>query len=175
MDFTKKEAAIVASMILFSVLWVFLVIPVLTASTWFQALIPPFQYVLFYLGFAVLVTLLIGLPVAWVVAVSRRGKRKVDYGLALRVGLGSWLSFSLVLDMWLPPFYLSPSGTVLLNIPNALTGTAVDATFTWIFQQIGVSGPALYYCVYALTPAIAVFLTALILAGKDFLKLAKNL
>jgi hypothetical protein len=175
LDFTKKEAVIVASMVLFSVLWVFLVIPFLTSSMWFQGLIPPFQYILFYLGFAVLVTLLIGLPVAWAVATSKHGKKTVDYFLALRIGLGSWISFSLILDNWLPPYYLAPSGAVLLNVPRALTGTAVDACLAWIFQQIGVSGPTLYYYVYALTPAIAVVLTALILAGKDFLKLVKNL
>jgi hypothetical protein len=151
------------------------VIPFLTASAWFQALIPPVQYILFYLGFMVLVTLLIGMPVAWAVAVSRRGKKRVDYGLAVRIGLGSWLSFSLVIDMLLPPYYLSPQGVVLLNVPNALTGSSVDGTFCWVFQQLGVSGPLLYYAVYALVPIVAVFLSALTLTGKRFLQLFKNL
>jgi hypothetical protein len=169
----RKELIIVACFALFSVLWMVLFIPFLSGSVWFQAQVPPIQFVLYEVGFMVGFVAVLGVPISYIVQKYVRKKSNLPSLVldALKIGLSAWLGISIVYDLLEPPFFLSQSGAVLLNNPNALTGTAIDATLAWCWQQVGLSGSLLYYAVYLVTPILIILVIALVLTWRKFIKL----
>ena len=165
LDFiTKKEAILVSLITVFALVWTFVVMPLLMQSDWFISQIPPLQYTLFNLGFVIMFIVVIGLPLTYLL------KKEVIFTKAVQIGFTSWMGVGFIYDLFEPPYYLNTNGEVLLNVPKALTGTSVDSMLVWVWQHLGVSGPLLFYSVYLVTPIIIVLLMAIILTGKEFLK-----
>jgi hypothetical protein len=161
---TRNEAILLGIITVFAIVWMFLIVPFLSEWTWFQQQIPPVQFLLFELGFLVGLITALGFPIQYAY-VSKKNDNdstlEVVIG-AVKIGVSAWLGNKLVLAMLDPPFYLSHTGQVILDNPEAMTGTSVDATVTWVWQQAGLSGPMLYNFVYIVTPILVV--TAIVLA-----------
>jgi len=161
----KKEAIVLISLISFSIIWIAFVIPYLMQSQWFKDLIPPLQYLIFNCGFVTVFLVIIGAPLSYLI------NGEIDIKGTIRYGVISWLILSFVYDLWEPPYYVSYTGEPILFVPGALTGTAVDATILWIWQNLGISGPILFYSVYLITPLLIALFIAILLKPKEFLEL----
>ena len=84
--------------------------------------------------------------------------------------LAGFLVFSWVFDMIQPPLAWSTTGQLLIPVgTSSLENTAVDYMFGWIYMQVGIVGPLLYYMVYFVTPVIGIILAALIMTPKQFI------
>lgn len=164
--FTKKELILLISLATFSLIWVAVAIPAFSTSTWFAELIPPIQFILFNVGFLCAYLLLVGVTLSYVI------NGGIEVIMVLKYGLTFWFLESFVLDMsFQPPYFLNSTGQVLLDVPEALTGTSVDGMIAWCWQQIGVSGSLLYYLTYWFVPIITLVGLAALLAPKQFIGL----
>lgn len=168
MDFDKREKTIVLVLALFSAIWCIFIMPTFMSSEWFTTLVPPFQYILFNLGFLVVFILIAGFPISYFV----NGK-EIKIKDSLRWGFGLWLGSSMIIDLWNPPYYIDINGNSLFTSvnPSALMGTAIDTVMVWIWRNIGISGPALFYLTYLFTPIIAALFLACVLAPRQFIGL----
>ncbi len=168
---TRKELLILVSITVFAVIWTALIVPYLSASSWYQSQLPPVQFFLFEAGFLIGFITVIGVPISYLV-VKRKRTGKVSLATeALKYGMSAWLGISIIYDMWEPPYFVSTSGALLLDNPHAMTGTAIDATVAWCWQQLGVNGPALYYATYIVFPVVLLICLSLAFTWKRFLKL----
>ncbi len=145
-------------------IYVLLVLPPLQSSSGFEALPPPLQYVAYNFGFYLLFSGVIG------TLVSQAVYHRITTVGVLISGLGTFVLFSFVYDMLQPPFALSPSGQFIISQNGTLAGTAVDYMTAWSWSQVGISGPALYYMTYAVTPILAIIVSVLVLGAGRFLK-----
>jgi len=168
LDFDKREKIIVLVLALFSAIWCLFIMPTFMNSGWFTTLIPPFQYLLFNLGFLAVFILIAGFPISYFA-----NNHEIKIKDSLRWGFGLWLGSSMIIDLWQPPYYVDTSGNLLILNPNpsALTGTAIDSVMVWIWRELNISGPALFYLTYLLTPIIAALFLALVLAPRQFIGL----
>lgn len=164
MKIVQKEAMLILATLTFSIIWIVIIIPQLMQSEWFKSLIPPLQYILNSIGFVTLCMVLFGALISYYI------HKEFVLKEILRFGLGIWVGISLLFDLWLPPYYVNYDGSVILNVPEVLTGSAVDATVVWFWQQLAISGPLLYYMTYIVTPLIFIVVVALILAPEQFMK-----
>jgi len=140
------------------------------SSQWFTTLIPPYQYFLFNIGFMLLFITVVGIPISH----ELNHNKEIDLYKAVRIGFSSWIGLSCLYDLLQPPYYLDISGNIVLNVPSALTGTAVDATLVWFWQQLGVSGSLLFYFVYLITPLILIFAIVALLSGKQLINVFRK-
>lgn len=146
-------------------------------SAWFTSLIPPLQYLLFNLGFILLMVVFLGAPVSYVF------QRKIHIWTMFRSGVGSWLLLSFILDLWQPPFAFGVGGQPLIPTAESLVGTSVDYMLGWTygrimpFQHVILSVPIigkvslLFLLVYFLTPIFAIFIAALLFKPKVLARL----
>jgi hypothetical protein len=173
-DLERREIIIIGGFLAFAFVWIFGVVPVLSSTPWFYDLNPIPAYFIYNLGFILLVAIVFGGLVSMLVFEESQVLGMV------RVGLASWISFSWAFDMWMPGFYLSPSGQVVIPLGTAaLENTTVDAMWATIWQ--GLLGNAVYVQVfgvsvwfiltYIVTPVMAIFLAALLLAPRKFVSL----
>lgn len=165
-NINKAETVAITAFIIIGFTWAFIVTPNLVQSSFFQSLIPPFQYILYNLGFIFLLSVFLGIPLSYVI---KRGD--VTIKNMLIGGLASFLIFSFVLDMWQPPLAYDFHGNVLITNEAALPNVAVDKVVGWVWSSLGISGSLLYMFVYFITPVIAIIAAALLLETKYFLKL----
>ncbi len=147
-------------------------LPFLMESIWFTDLIPPFQYLLYNIGFILLTIVLIGAPISHLL------KRKVHLLTMFRSGLSTWLIFSFIMDMWQPPFAYNMSGELLISGKESLVGTSVDYMLGWIYTklftnsllevQIPLLGniSLLFLLIYFITPILSVICAALLFKPK---------
>jgi hypothetical protein len=128
---------------LFTVLWIFLVLPRLVDSAGFQSQPPPLQYLAYNLGFLIL---FVGL--SWIVLRSP--------GL----GLVGFLDFSLVLDNLQPPFAYNSAGELVIEDQGSLVGASVDRTLGWLATDVlHLQGSPVFVFIYVVVPILAVALT----------------
>ncbi len=155
-------------------LWAFIVTPILTSAPWFLFLNPVVAYLLYNVGWILLISAIFGGFVAHFLV----SEGNVVH--MFRVGIATWIGFSFLFDMWQPPLYLSTGGQVLIPLGTAaLENTAVDAMTAYVWQSIlgnevmlQYSGISLWFILtYVVTPVIALVVMALILKPKQFLKL----
>lgn len=165
MEIEKRELILIVSLSIFALVWTMLMMPVLMTSEYFKMLVPPLQYLILNLGFIILFVTIIGSTLSYLI------KKELDFVYATRLGLSMWLGASLIYDLLQPPYYVGLNGETLLDVPNALTGTAVDATVKWVWEQFGVRGCLLFFCVYLFTPVIVVVCMAVLLTGKKFIEI----
>jgi hypothetical protein len=174
MNVEKQEITVIAFFIAFGSLWVAVIVPALTGSSWFYSLNPVLGYLAYNLGWILITSAVFGGLVSFLLFDEER----IIY--MIRVGIASWLFVSLIFDMLQPPFYLSPQGQVLIPLgTNSLENTAVDAAFAYVwsfvlgpFASATVGGfSVLYLFVYAVTPILAAVAAAAILAPRRFISL----
>jgi hypothetical protein len=173
---TKKEIVILATVTVFAVIWMIWAVPFLAASAWFQFQIPPIQFLLYEMGFVIGLVVALGFPLQYLYyQVKKNAPSRFAFVFgAIKIGLSLWVGNKFIMDMWEAPYYLSTKGVVLLNNPEAMTGTAVDATITWLFQQIGISGFMLYFAVYIAFPLLCLLGIILAFTWKRFVKVFTN-
>jgi len=177
MELDGREIAVIAGFTIIGVIWAFLVAPTLTSASWFVTLNPVAAYLLYNIGWILLISTVFGGFVAHFV---------IDEGNILhmfRVGVATWIGFSFLFDMWEPPLYLSVGGKVLIPLgTSSLENTAVDAMTAYVWRLVLGSrvlwqymGTSLWFVlVYVITPIIALFMMALILKPKAFMELLTN-
>lgn len=168
MNIDERKSVLIVCLSVFALLWVIVFLPLFMTSEFFTCLVPPLQYIILNLGFVILFFTVVGVPLSYLI------KKEVNLLFAVRLGVSMWLGASLIYDLLQPPYYVGLNGETLLDVPPALTGTAVDATVKWCWEQLGVRGPLLFYCVYFFTPVIIVFCMSLLLTGKKFIEMFRS-
>ena len=145
-----QEIIAILALVALGIIWAFWIIPELQNnwSSWFQSLNPIAQYFIYNLGFMALTIGLFGTAFS----LSKMGR--IHWTRLLFSGLGTWFLFSFVLDLWQPPLFLNPDGSILIQNAQALTYAADDAMLAWIYTSWGISGPFLFYMVYLISPLI---------------------
>jgi hypothetical protein len=167
---TRDEWIAIFSISIFAFIWMLFIAPRLMYSDWFLSLIPPIQYFLYNFGVMIFTFVVLGTPLSYTL------KHKVDFKGVFRGGITSWLFVSFVIDMWEPPYIISPHGEMLITNMESLAGTSPDYSFYWFYttlfkniENVYVTVPfsgncsLLFIAIYFLSPIIAVFVMALIL------------
>ena len=177
-EISKDEWVVIGGITGFAFIWILFVIPHIMTSNWFIELIPPVQYFLYNIGFFLLIFIVFGTPMSCVI------KHKVHIKGVIIGGITSSL-FLIMLDLWEPPFLISPNtGEILLTNLESLVGTSVDYTFFWIYstlfpatRNLFINFPLfgrlsmLFFLIYFLTPIILAFIIALLLKPGMFRKM----
>lgn len=165
---SKIEFKIVVLLSIFGAAWMLLVVPQLIQSSWFQTQNPLTQYLIYNIGQWALTAGLLGIPIGKLAEAGSRLNRM------LRASISTFISFSWVLDMWQPPFYLDPAGHTIITNAASLPSVSVDATWAWIWSILFPSvlnTSTLYILVYLVTPFIGLILAAMILQPKRFTRM----
>ena len=177
-EISKDEWIVIGAITGFAFIWILFVIPHIMTSNWFIELIPPVQYFLYNIGFFLLIFIVFGTPMSCVI------KHKVHIKGVIIGGITSSL-FLIMLDLWEPPFLISPNtGEILLTNLESLVGTSVDYTFFWTYSTLFPSTKnlfinlplfgrlsMLFFLIYFLTPIILAFIMALLLKPGMFRKM----
>ena len=156
MKVTRSELYLFLFLTIFSIFWISFVTPLLTKSDQFARLNPVVQYLTYNIGLMMLTIVMINLPYKFVM------NRPIDLKDMIKVGIMGWLLFSLIFDMFQPPYYLSTTGQILITSQQALPNTAIDAVFTYLWSflippNIFIHGLSLLYIsVYLFSPVITV-------------------
>jgi len=176
-DVEREEIITIAGFITFGVAWVVFVVPYLTSAAWFVGLNPIEGYLLYNIGWMLLISAIFGGLVSFLAFEEHH-----ILGM-LRIGIASWLFASFIFDNLQPPFYLSTTGEVLIPLgTSSLENTAVDAMLGYIWQFI--LGPysqhqflglsLVFITTYMMTPILAILSMAFLLAPEKFMELFKN-
>jgi hypothetical protein len=177
-EISRDEWIAIGTITGFAFFWMLLIIPHLMVSNWFIKLIPPLQYVLYNIGFMLLIFIVFGTPMSALI------KHKINKVGVIKGGVASTL-FLIMLDLWEPPFLIAPdTGQLLLTNLESLVGTSVDYTAFWIYSNLFpmiinsfINFPffgrlsMLFVLIYFLTPIILAFIMALLLKPGMFRKL----
>lgn len=165
----KVEVYALILLAIIGVVWMLSIAPYLISASWFQNSNPVIEYLIYNLGFLFIFTAIFGAPIAYFFK-----KDRIHLENIIISGIATFLIFSFVIDMWMPPLYWSMNGNALINAPQALSGVAVDRVAGYIWTSIfpSVANTSLLFgLVYVITPIIAGILAALLLAPKQFVKL----
>ena len=174
MEIERDEAILMSGFGILGLSWAFVVTPLLTSASWFVFLNPVAAYLLYNIGWILLISAVFGGFVAHFL---------IEEGNIIhmfRVGIATWIGFSFLFDMWQPPLYLSTRGQVLIPLgTQALENTAVDAMTAYVWQsffgsivQSEIFGISLWFVLtYVVTPALALIVMGLILKPKQFIEL----
>jgi hypothetical protein len=166
---TRDEWIVIGAIVLAALVLV-CILPKTMNSEWFASLIPPLQYLTFNLGFILLTIVIFGIPTTFFL------KQKIHLLTMLRGGIGSWLIFSFMLDLWQPPFAFGISGKQIIVDSGTLVGTSVDCMLGWTYihffpfhlQNIFLNLPLvgkislLFVMIYFITPIFSVIVAALL-------------
>lgn len=175
LEIEREEAIIIVGVAIFGAAWAFIGVPLLTQTSWFYRLSPLLAYPIYNVGWVALLAVFFGGPLAYLAFEEQRIFQM------LKVGMGSWLFFSWIYDLWQPAFYLSTSGQVLIPLGTAsLENTAIDS-FTSTVAELLV-GPAVhttflfgfslwYILAYYVATIVAIILIAFLLPFRKFIKL----
>jgi hypothetical protein len=136
----------------------------------------PFAYLLYNLGWVILLSVIFGAIVSLALYKQNR------MGAMLRVGLASWAAFSGCFDLWQPPLYLSTSGHVLIPMGTAaLENVSVDGMSATLWRQlfmvfsVDLAGSSWWFILtYVATSLIAISAMVLLLSPKQFVRLFKG-
>lgn len=160
----RNEAILLSVVAVFALLWMAVFVPYFMKALWFRAQVPLVQFMIFEFGLMLMLIVFFGVPIQYMYFKLKRSvgsKTKLFIG-ATKLGLSLWAANKLIFDAIEPPFVVSPAGQIILDNPEALTATSVDAMLGWVGQQIGFAGYSLYLFVYVIFPVLA--LTVIILA-----------
>jgi hypothetical protein len=169
---TRREGYVLILFAALALTWGLIVNPFLQNSEWFINLNPVAAYILYNMGTYFLVTVVFGIPSAFVI----KRRFKVEWSDILIGGLVAFLVFSNVFDMWQPPLAWSTSGTLLIPVASsALENTAVDYMYGWIWQSLALPVGLTYLFTYVLVPLATLLVAALSYGQKEFFALVKRL
>jgi hypothetical protein len=154
------------SIVLFGFVWMLAVVPGMAGSVWFQSLTPIEQYALYNLGVYVMLTGMVG----GLISLALKGHLEP---ISMMIdGFVAFIIFSFVFDMTQAPFVLDSAGNFLFTSDGGtLAGTSVDYMTAWTWHSIGISGGALYFMTYVITPILAVIAAVLLFGMNRFLNL----
>jgi hypothetical protein len=148
----------------FGVTWTLAVTPTMMQSTWWNALNPVKQYLLYNIGMFLILAVAFGGFVTFLLT-NRLSLLQIFWN-----GLAGFLFFSFVLDLWQPPWAIGTNGDFLLPTGASMSATSVDYMLGWAFMQIGVHGSAVYWLTYAFVPILMIVITIFLLGMNKFLK-----
>lgn len=153
---------------IFGVTWTIIITPSMMQSSWWNALNPVKQYLLYNIGMFFILSVMFGGFVTFLIT-QRLSLIQVFWN-----GLAGFLFFSFVLDMWQPPWSISPQGEFLLPAGASMAATSVDYMTGWSFMWLGAHGPVVYWLTYALVPIFVIVLTVILLGMNKFLKVLQE-
>jgi len=175
---TSQETRIIIAMLVFALIWVIFVIPFISNNSQFQNLIPPFQYIIFNLGYILISVVTFG------TLFSIMMQKSYNFGKAILYGLSLWFSFSLIFDMWQPPFAIDSQGNDVILNNSSLINASVDRSFVYFFNTFFpsikttiipvINYSLLYILVYGFIPILGVIIAAAGLSNGAFVKLFKR-
>lgn len=174
----QSKIKIIVSIALFALVWNILIINFLANWDSFKQINPVFQYILYNLGFVALSIATIG------VVLSLVRKKHLDLKTAIIDGILSFLLFSLVFDLWQPPFAYDAQGNSLIKDSKSLIGASVDEMLGYVFISLFpniqktmipfINVSFLYVAIYILVPVVWTILIAVALMRGEFIKWAKT-
>jgi len=150
-------------LILIGVFWVLVAVPSMISSVWFQSLNPIEQWLLYESGMFVLIVGVLG----FMITTAMQGR--ANFLMILVNGLGVWLLFEFVFDMYQTPFAIDQAGQFIIQPGATLIGCSVDYMMGWFWSCFGIGGPALYYMVYLVTPLAAIIIAVLMFGSNKVL------
>jgi hypothetical protein len=169
---SRREGYVLILFAGLALIWGLIVNPFLQNSEWFINLNPVAAYILYNMGTYFLVTVIFGIPSAFVM----KRKFEVKWSDILIGGLVAFLVFSNVFDMWQPPLAWSTNGTLLIPVASSsLENTAVDYMYGWIWKSLTLPVGLTYLFVYVLVPLATLLIAALSYGQKEFFILVKRL
>jgi hypothetical protein len=169
---SKTEGYAILLFAVFGVVLVAFINPFLQNSSWFYTLSPLIAYPVYNIGWYLVFTVLLGLPLSMVVSVVHKRKPKVHLWDILKGGIAAFASYSWVYDMLQGPFYLNSNGAVLIPLgTSSLENTAVDAFWAEIFKFFGISGFPLYLFTYFIVVMVGIVIIAWMSGTFEFLRI----
>ncbi len=169
----KGEIKILLALSVFSIMWIAVAIPFITTNSFFTSLNPVFAYALFNLGFIILTSITFGTVFAIL-------KHNYDIWSAFSNGIVVWLSFSWVIDMYQPPYFLDMQGNEIISNVSTGANASVDAMWAFAFNSLVPSlKPAtipflnislLFIAVYGFVPLMTVLIAAYVLTEGQLVK-----
>ncbi len=109
------------------------------------------------------------------VLISSALRKRYSLGSLFVNGLATFAVFSFVIDMLAPPFALNGQGQFIIPAGQTLEGTSVDYMTAWLYQTaFGLSGPALFWATYLVTPAIALAVFFVVLGPTRLLNIYRG-
>lgn len=173
--FSPSEIKVAVGVILFSLLWILLALPIFSHDATFLALNPIIQYFIINLGFICLSIAIFGVVFNLIITKEHNIVGSIVKGLAL------WFSFSFVIDMLQPPYTIATNGQSAITNPEALASASPDAMWAYIFGQVlpeslktlsipFVNISLIYLLVYIGIPLLTVLMVAIGLSEGEFLK-----
>lgn len=173
----KTKLKIILAIAVFALVWNILITQFLTTWDTFRQINPILQYVIYNLGFIALAIATVG------VILSFARKRELDIRTAVIDGILSFLLFSLVFDLWQPPFVYDAQGNSLILDNKSLTSASSDGMLGYIFTSLFPSIQHsfisftnisfLYFAIYILVPIVLTIVIAVALTRGEFIKWTK--
>jgi hypothetical protein len=153
----KSEMYIILFFALFGISWMLCVVPYLQSSDYFNALNPIQSYLTYNIGLIFLFTALFGMPISYLI------NKKINVTAILQAGFSAFIGVSWFIDLYAAPIVWNSNGELLISpTPLNMGATSAEYMFGWIFQQIGFTGPMLYYSIYAGIPILSLIVIAFI-------------
>ena len=140
------------------IVWVIGIMPVLSTSGWFVNLDPLYAYPVYNIGFLFLTSGIFGGLINSLMYGRSNLTNAVKYSVA------SWLGFSMILDMWMAPYYMGVSSNVNYSLGSeSLSNTSVDAFAAAVWKYVAPEQISLnlfgisvwFLLVYVATPILA--------------------
>lgn len=175
---TSQETRIILAMLVFALVWVIFIIPFLSTNSQFQSLIPPFQYIIYNIGYILISVVSFG------TIFSLLTQKSYNFGKAIVYGFSIWISFSFVFDMWQPPFVIDTQGNDVVLNSSSFINASIDRTFVYLFNTFLPNVKTtiipifnyslLYVLVYGLVPILGILIAAIGLSNGTFVKMFKQ-
>ena len=147
---------------LFGLVWFAAIVPDMASSSWWTGLNPFQQYFVYNVGIFLVISVGFGSIIALALT------QKISLMHMFLNGFAGFLLFSFILDNYSPPFAVSHAGTLIIPTGDTLAPAAVDYMLGWAWTSAGLNGPAVYWMVYIVTPALAVVLAVVLLGLNRF-------
>jgi len=171
MNISRSEWKMLVSFALFGAVWIWFVVPSLVGSEWFVQQIPPVQFLLVQIGQFLLISVFLGLPLSLAIQHPMPNSR------LLRASFAGILLFSLVLDLWAPPFHVNLEGALEVAGQSLLAGAGIDATLVYLWSHLMpqiVNTSMMYFAVYLVSPILALLASAFLLRPDDFKRMIRT-
>lgn len=169
-----EELKILGGLLIFSLLWIALAVPFVTSNPLFTSQNSVIQYFLFNFGFIIASIVVFGTIITMVL------EKKYSYKDAFINGLSLWLSFSFILDIFMPPYAIDALGNEIITGNSTGINASTDKMFAFIFNSIlpqlksivipFLNVSFLYLAVYVFVPVLTAFIVALVLSKGNFIK-----
>jgi len=159
----RNELILLGLLVILGFTWAGLLNPFLQGQEWFIGLEPIFAYPIYNFGIFLLITAFFGVPSAILI----RRRLEINFLDILIGGFVSFIAFSFVVDVWMPPLAWDIGGNQLIPTNSNLENTAGDYFFGWLWLELGFPKILTYWMVYFLVPILTFFTIILIYGQKE--------